>query len=73
MAKIGGGEFFRAADNQSLSRVFATIDKLEKAEIKETRFKDTSDYYTIYLQWAMAVFLLWLFLKSTFISNVLQD
>jgi Ca-activated chloride channel family protein len=73
MAQIGGGEFFRATDNKALSRVFETIDKLEKAEIKETRFKDTSDYYTIYLQWAIVLFLLWLFLKSTFITNVLQD
>lgn len=73
MADIGGGQFFRATDNQALEQVFARINKYEKAEIKETRFKDTSDYYVIYLQWAMALFLLWLLLKSTFISNVLQD
>jgi len=73
IAEIGGGEFFRATDNQALKQVFARIDQFEKAEIKETRFKDTSDYYFIYLQWAVVCFLLWLFLKSTFISNVLQD
>lgn len=73
MADIGGGEFFRATDNQALVRVFEKIDQYEKAEIKETRFKDTSDYYFIYLQWAVALFLLWLLLKSTFITNVLQD
>ncbi|MGC3944842.1 MAG: VWA domain-containing protein [Chryseolinea sp.] len=73
IAKIGGGEFFRAADNKALAQVFARIDQFEKAEIKETRFKDTSDYYYIYLQWAIAFFLVWLALKSSFISNVLQD
>jgi Ca-activated chloride channel family protein len=73
MASIGGGEFFRATDNQALSQVFKKIDQYEKAEIKETRFKDTSDYYFIYLQWAVSLFLLWLLLKSTFITNVLQD
>jgi Ca-activated chloride channel family protein len=73
IAEIGGGEFFRATDNQALSQVFARIDQFEKAEIKETRFKDTSDYYFIYVQWAVVFFLCWLFLKSTFISNVLQD
>jgi Ca-activated chloride channel family protein len=73
MAAIGGGEFFRATDNQALSQVFKKIDQYEKAEIKETRFKDTSDYYFIYLQWAVSFFLLWLLLKSTFITNVLQD
>jgi Ca-activated chloride channel homolog len=73
MAEIGGGEFFRATDNQALIRVFEKIDQFEKAEIKETRFKDTSDYYHIYLQWAVSFFLVWLMLKSTFVSNVLQD
>ena len=73
MAQIGGGQFFRATDNQALVQVFARIDQYEKAEIKETRFKDTSDYYFIYLQWAVSFFLIWLWLKSTFISNILQD
>lgn len=73
IAEIGDGEFFRVADNQALAHVFAKINQYEKAEIKETRFKDTADYYFIYLQWAVALFLLWLLMKSTFISNVLQD
>jgi Ca-activated chloride channel homolog len=73
IADIGGGQFFRATDNQALQQVFAKIDQYEKAEIKETRFKDTSDYYFIYLQWGVALFLLWLAFKSTFITNVLQD
>ena len=73
IADIGSGEFFRVTDNQALKNVFSKIDQYEKAEIKETRFKDTSDYYFIYLQWAMILFLFWLLLKSTFLSNVLQD
>jgi len=73
IANIGNGQFFRAADQSALQNVFDRINQYEKAEIKESRFKDTSDYYFIYLQWAIALFLLWLLLKSTFISNVLQD
>jgi Ca-activated chloride channel family protein len=73
IAEIGSGQFFRATDNQALQQVFAKIDQYEKAEIKETRFKDTSDYYFIYLQWGIAFFLLWLASKSTFVTNVLQD
>ena len=73
LAEIGGGEFFRATDNKALATVFAKIDQYEKAEIKETRFKNTADFYWIYLQWALAFFLAWLMLKSTFMSNVLQD
>ncbi|MBX2962415.1 MAG: VWA domain-containing protein [Cyclobacteriaceae bacterium] len=73
IASIGGGEFFRVSDNRALERVFDTIDQYEKAEIKETRFKDTADYYQHYLTWGIVLLLLWLFTKSTFISNVLQD
>jgi Ca-activated chloride channel homolog len=73
IAQIGGGEFFRVTDNAALKSVFDRIDQYEKAEIKESRFKDTADYYYIYLQWAVIFFLLWLLLKSTFLSNVLQD
>ena len=73
IAKLGGGEFFRVTDNEALKNVFNRIDQYEKAEIKETRFKDTADYYYIYLQWAVVLFLIWLLLKSTFLSNVLQE
>ncbi len=73
IAKIGSGEFFRATDNTALERVFSKIDQYEKAEIKETRFKDTTDYYYIYLAWAMVLYLLWLMSKSTFLVNVLLD
>ena len=73
IAEIGAGEFFRVTDNRALQQVFKKIDQYEKAEIKETRFKDTSDFYFIYLRWAIILFLLWLLLKSTFLSNVLQD
>jgi Ca-activated chloride channel family protein len=73
IAQIGGGEFFRVTDNEALANVFKRIDQYEKAEIKENRFKDTSDFYFIYLRWGMLLFLLWLLLKSSFLSNVLQD
>lgn len=73
IAKIGGGNFYRVSDNQALQAVFSEIDELEKAEIKETRYRDTTDYYVIYLTWAIIFFLLWMLSKSTFVSNVLTD
>lgn len=73
IASIGTGEFFRVTDITALEQVFKKIDAYEKAEIKETRFKDTTDFYFIYLRWTIVLFLLWLLLKSTFLSNVLQD
>lgn len=73
IAEIGDGQFFRASDNEALNQVFERIDTYEKADIQESRYKDTTDYYYIYLTWAIIFFLLWLLLKSTFLTNVLQD
>jgi Ca-activated chloride channel family protein len=73
MAEIGKGQFFRATDQQALETVFKQIDEYEKAEIKELRYRETSDYYFVYLTWAICFFLMWLLLKSTFLANILQD
>jgi Ca-activated chloride channel homolog len=73
IANIANGMFFRVQDEQALQKVFNQINEFEKAEIKETRYKDTSDYYQHYLRWALVLFLFWLALKSTFMSNILQD
>ena len=73
IAKIGEGEFYRAANNSSLIEVFSKIDALEKTQIKETHFQTTKDYYTVYLNWGIVFFLIWIILKSTFISNILED
>lgn len=73
IARIGEGQFFRVSDNRALQEVFDQIDQMEKSEIKETRYKDTTDYYDVYLSWAMAMFVGWIFIKGTFISNLLRD
>lgn len=73
IAKIGDGQFYRASDNQALKGVFSRINRLEKAEIKETRFKDTQDFYQVYLCWAIVFFLCWMLCKNTFVNNILED
>jgi Ca-activated chloride channel family protein len=73
ISEIGEGQFFRAGDNQALTEVFSQIDELEKSEIEETRYKDTTDFYDIYLSWAILFFLIWLAVKGTYISNILKD
>lgn len=73
IAEIGQGNFYRVSNKQALQEVFSEIDQLEKAEIKETRYKDTTDYYVVYLKWATVFFLLWLLTKSSFMANVLVD
>ena len=73
IARIGNGKFYRVSDKDALVAVFKEIDQLEKAEVKETRYKDTTDFYYIYLKWAVLFMLMWLMTKSTFLTNVLAD
>jgi Ca-activated chloride channel family protein len=73
IARIGTGEFFRASDDQALENIFSQIDELEKAEIIESRYRETLDYYRVYLFWAILFLLGWLGLKSTFVNNFLLD
>ena len=73
IARTGDGQFFRATTANALQDIFRRINQLEKSEIKELRFRNTKDYYDIYLKWALLFFLLWLFLKNTFLTNALED
>ncbi|MBC8082045.1 MAG: VWA domain-containing protein [Hymenobacter sp.] len=73
IAEAGEGQFFRATDNAALRQVFQRINRYEKSEIKQTRFRNTRDYYRIYLFWCVGLWLLWLGLKNTFLANALED
>lgn len=73
IAKIGNGNFYRVDNNEALSEVFAEIDQLEKAEIKESRYKDVTDFYYPYLMWGIVLLLFWLLMKSTFMTSALRD
>lgn len=73
IAKIGNGQFFRASDGGTLQTIFDEINTLEKTEILENRYKETSDYYRIYLFWAMLFFFFWMLAKSSFLNNFLLD
>jgi Ca-activated chloride channel family protein len=73
IAKIGQGQFFRATSEQTLQSIFQRIDALEKSEVRIRRYRQTEDYYWVYLNWAMVMLLLWLASKSTFMTNALED
>ena len=73
IAHTARGTFYRASHQPALQEIFRKIDTLEKAQIKETRFRDTRDFYQVYLKWAILFLLVWLLLKNTFLSNALED
>jgi Ca-activated chloride channel family protein len=73
LAGAADGRFFRATDNGALREVFDQINRLEKSEIKQLRFRNTKDFYRPYLWLSIGLWLLWLLLKGTFLSNPLED
>jgi Ca-activated chloride channel family protein len=73
IARTANGTFYRASNQKALQDIFGKINLLEKAEIMETRFRDTRDFYQVYLSWAILFLLAWLLLKNTFLSNALED
>ncbi|OGX85827.1 VWA domain-containing protein [Hymenobacter glacialis] len=73
LAAAAEGQFFRATDTAGLREVFNQINRLEKSEIKQTRYRNTKDFYLPYLWLSIGLWLLWLLLKSTFLSNPLED
>jgi Ca-activated chloride channel homolog len=73
MAEKADGQFFRATDNNALTKIFSKINILEKTKYKDQSIRDVSDYYYIYLNWSILFFLITLFLKFTFLGNILED
>lgn len=73
LARGPEGRFFQATDNTALSRIFDQIDHLEKSLAESSRVYDMTDYYYQYLNWAILFFLISLFLRFTFLGNLLED
>jgi Ca-activated chloride channel family protein len=73
IAQITKARYFRATNNNALRDIFATINRMEKSPITQNRYQNTADYYHIYLYWAAACFIGFMVLKSTFVSNPLED
>lgn len=68
VARIGGGEFYMAQDTDSLEEIFATIDRLERAEIQRRTLEETQELF-FYLAVSAASFLaLALFLRLTVLN-----
>ena len=65
-----GGQYFRATDSASLSRIYAQIDKLERATIEEERFLEYHLYYGYFVAAAMALVVLALALRGSILRRL---
>ncbi len=65
IAEKTGGRYFRATDNESLGRIYAEIDRLERASIEEERFTEYHLYYGGFVGAAMVLATVALGLRGT--------
>jgi len=73
IARITGGKYYRATNAKVLENVFEEINSLEKTKIESKRYRYKTDFYHIYLTWAIITFLCFLLLRSTFMVGLHQD
>lgn len=70
VAKITGGEYFRATDTESLKQIYANIDKMEKTPIEETGFVEYTELFGRFLLAGIGVLVLEIILSQTFLRRI---
>ena len=60
-----GGFYFRAQDMAGLQKIYATIDKMEKSDVKVKTFAEYKELYLYLLMPAFALLVLWVILTNT--------
>lgn len=67
IAKLTGGQYFRATNSQALDSIYHHIDKLEKSTVDVTRYVNyTPRYLPFVILATLALLLEWLLLSSRF-------
>ena len=65
IARRTGGMYFRAEDTGALEKIYATIDQLEKTEVKVERFTESRELYPVFLLPAFVLLGVWVILTNT--------
>ena len=60
-----GGLYFNAKDLEGLKKIYATIDNMEKTEVKVKTFDEFNELYIYFLLPAFVLLGLWVILKNT--------
>ncbi len=60
-----GGTYFRAQELEGLKKIYATIDAMEKTDVKMKSFAEYNDLYAYLLLPAFALLTLWVGLQNT--------
>ena len=65
-----GGQYFRATDAKSLAKIYAQIDKLERASFEEERFTEYHQFYGWFVAAAMILVVLSFGLRGTILRRL---
>ena len=70
IAKMTGGRYFRATSAESLEKIYAEIDKLEKTEIEVTTIKRYAEEFHRFAFFGLLCLLLELFLRYSVLRTI---
>jgi Ca-activated chloride channel family protein len=65
IADATGGLYFRAQDMEGLKKIYATIDEMEKTEVKSKTFAEFNDLYRYLLLPGVGLLGIWIILQNT--------
>ncbi|WP_159021985.1 VWA domain-containing protein [Formosa sp. L2A11] len=69
IAKVTGGEYFRATDNKKLEEIYGEINKLEKTDIEEFKYYNYEEKFRPLVLLAGMLLLLEILLRSTIFKS----
>ena len=64
-----GGKAYRAADTETLKKVFADIDSLEKSKIQINQYVRYTELFPLWLQWGIILYLVQFLLSQTLLRR----
>jgi len=70
ISELSNGKYFRATDEDKLKSIYDEINKLEKTEIKETKYYNYDELYPIFVIIAGSIFLVILLTKYTIMRSI---
>ena len=70
IATMTGGKYFRATSAESLERIYAEIDQLEKTEIEVTTLKRYSEEFHHFALWGLILLVIELLLRYTVFKTI---
>ncbi|HHH49756.1 MAG TPA: VWA domain-containing protein [Saprospiraceae bacterium] len=70
IAEMTGGKYFRATSAESLQKIYAEIDNLEKTEIEVTSIKRYSEEFYRFVFWALLFLVVELLLRYTVFRTI---